>query len=545
MRTTTDTKSGPRTVALDSIVWREPSRPIDKDHVKELAASIEEVGLLHRIGVVDLGDGKYEGRYGRHRYEAHRLLGRKEVDVEVLDLDGVGKELATIHENTKHLDMNPVQRARTFRRYAELRKAQDAKLTQEAIAGELQVSGPEFSNTVLLLDQEVHVQKLVEDGQLAPGHIEHAVAPLRSELVKLAASYGIPEKTAMKQADEITVKFAHDAARDRLDVRSAQEEAKDVLARAKGILDRSRLEEFVKAAKVKKCPGCRSDSYGSAEPRAFAEIQGRVVLQDRYGNHRWFADTGEFYVTPAEKKELEREQAEAARSRAAEARRHRVKREKTVRDYAAFFSRAAIAGWAQALLDASKADLGNLSIGDSRAGGSVALGYGRGLKISGFPDMLRQEYGGKLAVFLRSVDVPDGKGGKFATRVQVGEFRSTPGEQDNVVEGAAVTRIRKAREDLLAWQAKRIGVKQDPKDLWPVELGGFKLGEKVRIFAGRWASYVGKQGPVLALDVADGGKSPIAVLDMAAAHKVHELAALSHLEPKKGKAKKTPKGRGK
>jgi len=521
------TTAGAKTVPLDSIVWREPSRPIDPRHVKDLAASIGEVGQLHRIGVVDLGEGKYEGRFGRHRFEAVKSLGGKEIKVEVLDLDGVDKELATIHENTKHLDMNPIQRARTFQRFAELRKAQDPKLTQEAIAKELQVSQPEFSNTVMLLDQEVHVQKLVEDGQLSPGHIEAAVAPLAKEL---------PE--------EDVVKFAHDLVRMHTDVRTAKEEASYLLERHRTELAMEAAVAAAKkaGAKVLYCPDC---NWTKVPPQKSYEAEGRLVLEHKeYGKpHRWYGDTGEPYLTPAERKEAEKDQAAQAKARKAAAKTH-VKKEKVVRDFAVFFSRASVDAWAAALLKAEVlAGIKSMSFErTSRTGDGYSYDdYSRA------GTFVIEAAKTKLpAMELMPLSIPDGKGGKFLARIQIGKYRSTPSAQDSVVESRDVSVVRKARDGLLAFQSKGVGVKQDGKDLWPLEAGGLKLGEKVRIGSTAWSSYVGKQGAILAFDTGDDGKGLYAVLDIASAHKLHPVSGLVKLAAKaEKKAKGTPKGRAK
>lgn len=518
------------TVKLEDVTWKESDRPVDPGHVKGLAASIEEVGLLEPIDVVDLGGGKYLGVAGRHRFEAVKSLGEKTIEAHVLDVDEEGQRIARFHENVKRADLNPLQRARAIRDYMEFRRSKDPNAKQEDVAKELQVSAAELSNTLRVLKMDVHIQKLLEDRQIAPGHIEHVLGPLEDKLPQ-----------------EKLVRFAHDIARERLDVRTAKEQAKYVLQRHEGEVHRAKLDEMLKKAKARECPSSSHRSYRPG-PDAFAEIQGRVVLShESYGEpgHKWFADTGEFYLTPAETKELERRKTERERNAklAAKAKgKDAEKREKTVRDFAVFFSRAPLAKWAQALLDAAKENLRDLSLGDYRSGGALALGNAHSIKLDGFPTMPKQEYGGELPVFLSAVEVPDGNAGKFLTRVQVGELRSTPSDQDNVAEGPMVSKIRKAREDLLAWQAKHVGVKQEVNDLWPSEIGGFKLGEKVRLGKTDWSSYVGKQGAVLAFDAEDGGKSLAAVLDIAAAHKVHDIRGLEKLTKEE---KGTPKGRAK
>ena len=175
-----------KTVNVNDIVWKESGRDVDKAHVKELAASIKEVGLVSPIAVVDLGDGTYEGRAGRHRYEAVKSLGEKAIDVQVLDLDAVGQRLARIEENLRRKDLNPIERAREFAGFLELRRAKDPQVTQADVAKDLHVSAPELSNTLMLLDQPPAFQAHVAAGTLTPGHVEHAIAPFTRALCWIA-----------------------------------------------------------------------------------------------------------------------------------------------------------------------------------------------------------------------------------------------------------------------------------------------------------------------------------------------------------------------
>lgn len=538
-------------VKLEDVSWKETHRPVDPGHVKELAASIREVGLLEAIDVVDLGGGKFLGIAGRHRFEAVKSLGEATIDAHVLDVDEEGQRIARFHENAKRRDLDPIQRARAIRDYLDFRRAKDPSVTQDDVAKELQVSPAELSNTLLLLRQEVHVQKLVEDGQLAPGHIEHAVAPLRAKLEDTAKAYGYPEKEAAKWAEELTVRFAHDAAKERLDVRTAKDDAGDFYSRAKGQLEKARLEEVVKKAKVKRCPGCREDSY-NATPAGFQEIGGRVVLLDgkvQYGRgHKWFADSGEFYLTPGEKKEAERQAAQEAKQRKAvrkEAAKGRKDEPATVREYAVAFLRAPIEKWAKALQEAA--------VG---AGGSVSGIVVDPLRVTMESKKIpvahksKDDFAGlDVPVFLSPVEVPDGNGGTFLTRAQIGAFASSS-YQDNVVEEPEdVKLVRKMKAELLAFQQMAIGTKQGENEMMPANLGGFLLGERVTIAQADTVSYNGKTGAILAFDVETevrmtkwdhrpvldeepairGGKSLLAVLNFALAGKRHKVSALGKL----------------
>lgn len=85
------------------------SQKTDAEHVKNLAASIDEVDLLEPVLVNE--DMKLLG--GHHRYRASRLAGKTKIPVHVLDLDEAGQRMAT-------LDSNLLQKHRPALELAEL-----------------------------------------------------------------------------------------------------------------------------------------------------------------------------------------------------------------------------------------------------------------------------------------------------------------------------------------------------------------------------------------------------------------------------------------
>jgi len=77
-------------------------REVQEKHVRELADSISNVGLLNPITV----DRTYTLIAGLHRLEAMKLLGRMEIACTVSDLDGLQVALAEIDENFVRKDLS-------------------------------------------------------------------------------------------------------------------------------------------------------------------------------------------------------------------------------------------------------------------------------------------------------------------------------------------------------------------------------------------------------------------------------------------------------
>ena len=82
-------------VPIGKIQIKEGRRSLDAGHVKELADSIRELGLLNPLTI----DRDYVLIAGLHRLEAVKALGWEDVECTVSSLEGLAAELAEIDEN--------------------------------------------------------------------------------------------------------------------------------------------------------------------------------------------------------------------------------------------------------------------------------------------------------------------------------------------------------------------------------------------------------------------------------------------------------------
>src|SRR5438105_13335648 len=94
----------------------------DRDHrgenvdLKDLLASIPIIGMLHPLLVLPERDGKYELLAGHRRLRAARQLGCTEVLIQVITLDELRTELATIHENVARKNLPSTEEGRQLAR---------------------------------------------------------------------------------------------------------------------------------------------------------------------------------------------------------------------------------------------------------------------------------------------------------------------------------------------------------------------------------------------------------------------------------------------
>jgi len=134
--------------------------------MKELAGSMKVEGLIQPIGIRLLADGSGELLFGERRLRAARSLGWQEIDARVWPAgDDPGAAIKGLIENLQRQDLNALERAKGYKRLA------DMGLTQKEIA---QRVGLKAENSVYrylaLLDLPLEVQGTLPRGRVTEGH---------------------------------------------------------------------------------------------------------------------------------------------------------------------------------------------------------------------------------------------------------------------------------------------------------------------------------------------------------------------------------------
>jgi ParB family chromosome partitioning protein len=158
----------------------QPRRSFDEEGLKELAASIEAVGVLQPIIVAPSGD-RFTIIAGERRYRASRLAGLDEIPAIVRDWDSQKRLEAALIENLQRDDLNPVEEAMGVRQLMD-----EAGLTQERAAERLGKSRPAVANLLRLLTLPDSVKQLLTEGKLSAGHARALVTVEPRRQVQLA-----------------------------------------------------------------------------------------------------------------------------------------------------------------------------------------------------------------------------------------------------------------------------------------------------------------------------------------------------------------------
>lgn len=158
----------------------QPRRTFDEDALRELAASIESVGVIQPIVVCETDD-RYRIIAGERRYRACRMAGLEMIPAIVRNWDQQRQLEAALIENLQRDDLNAIEEARGVRRLME-----EGGLTQERAAERLGKSRSALANLLRLLTLEDAVQQMVIDGKLSAGHARALAGVDRKRQVQLA-----------------------------------------------------------------------------------------------------------------------------------------------------------------------------------------------------------------------------------------------------------------------------------------------------------------------------------------------------------------------
>lgn len=143
----------------------QPRTYFKREEIEELAASIEQDGLLQPILVRTMGRNQFQIIAGERRWQACKLLGVEKIPVRIKDVDDDrALELALV-ENVQRSDLNPIEEAYGYRRLMERKN-----MTQSDVAQAMSKGRSTVANALRLLDLPQDAQQLLFEEKITAGH---------------------------------------------------------------------------------------------------------------------------------------------------------------------------------------------------------------------------------------------------------------------------------------------------------------------------------------------------------------------------------------
>ncbi len=175
----------------------QPRREFNEEEITSLCESLKQHDLLQPI-LVRLVAGKYQLISGERRLRAAVRAGWTTIPARVREADDrLVAELAIV-ENLQRKDLNPVEKALSFKRYLD-----EHRCPQEELARRLSIDRSTIANLMRLLELPSSVLESLRSGTLSAGHAR-ALLPLGDEDEQIALAQRIKsEQLSVREVERL------------------------------------------------------------------------------------------------------------------------------------------------------------------------------------------------------------------------------------------------------------------------------------------------------------------------------------------------------
>ena len=203
-------------IAIDQIVpnTKQPREVFDEDDLKELSASIKEVGVLQPVVVrsipakgrseklteflAEKPEARYELIMGERRLRASELAGETTIPAIIRETDDGDLLRDALLENLHRAQLNPLEEASAYQQLMA-----DFGATQEELAKRIARSRPQIANTLRLLKLPPSVQKKVAAQVITAGHARALLSLSTPEEMERLAERIVAEGLSVRTTEEI------------------------------------------------------------------------------------------------------------------------------------------------------------------------------------------------------------------------------------------------------------------------------------------------------------------------------------------------------
>ena len=191
-------------IALDEITPNpnQPRLEFEQSALKELAASIEAIGIVQPITLREMGRNSYQIIAGERRYRASKMAGKKTIPAYVRKVEDESVVEMALIENIQREDLNAIEVALTYQKLIEL-----YGLTQEKLSERVGKSRAAIANYLRLLKLPAEIQMGLTNKTIDMGHAR-ALLPLPDAEAQLAIYEAIcSEHLSVRKVEELVKGF--------------------------------------------------------------------------------------------------------------------------------------------------------------------------------------------------------------------------------------------------------------------------------------------------------------------------------------------------
>ena len=177
----------------------QPRTVFDKEALAELAASIEQLGVIQPITLRKISDNKYQIISGERRFRASKMAGLQSIPAYVKEVsDNAAIEMMALIENIQREDLNALEIALSFQKLIE-----EYKLTQDQLSDKVGKKRATVSNYLRLLRLPAAIQMALKNKELDMGHARALISINEPEKQLLVYGKIIDEGLSVRKVEEL------------------------------------------------------------------------------------------------------------------------------------------------------------------------------------------------------------------------------------------------------------------------------------------------------------------------------------------------------
>ena len=142
-----------------------PRRDFNEEALKELADSINELGVIQPITLRKMDDGTYQIIAGERRFRASQLAGKTTIPAYILKADDEDTMEMALIENIQREDLNPLEIALAYQQLIE-----QHNLSQEQLSKRVGKGRATIANFLRLLRLPATIQVALKEKKIDMGH---------------------------------------------------------------------------------------------------------------------------------------------------------------------------------------------------------------------------------------------------------------------------------------------------------------------------------------------------------------------------------------
>ncbi len=194
---------------------RQPRQVFDAEELRELSASITEVGVLQPVVVRPIRssdeataplkalleekpDARFELIMGERRLRASELAGMIDIPAIIRDTEDDQLLRDALLENLHRVQLNPLEEASAYQQLMA-----DFGATQEELSKKIARSRSQIANTIRLLNLPTSVQRLLAEGALSAGHARALLGFDSQADMELLAGRIVEEGLSVRTTEEL------------------------------------------------------------------------------------------------------------------------------------------------------------------------------------------------------------------------------------------------------------------------------------------------------------------------------------------------------